>query len=409
MERKLSPGREGIILPSIENLIKQIKSKINHLRSFVQRKYPKIYNFIIEWLSPWILVLTQRQLLLDCKQAHWRLQFLKGQNILLSQWSGANSLEFPLTLPLENIVDLKVQRFRGFECFNPTITIQSNIVKIGLRISDNIASPITDKSGNSLNPVVGFRGGIAIGTADKENFLKDGIIDKLQVVIDPNFDSRFPAHQIQDNKGRVFEFDDPRFVLSRDNLLLIHGRLQPQSHDGRSVNFVPFILNLENMKLQMLNLPNMSIYEKNWVPIASHESSCLLLRSSNPLSVLEFDDEHNFLSERNIESFLSPDLHNGSNFIHFENEYMMRVVRKRIHLNGLKAIHVSSIILHDLNLKPILQTKYFVFDDFGFEICNSIVNDGNRVIFSWGVNDSKSRFGTIESSKLSDWITKYSL
>jgi len=359
---------------------------------------------MIKGVSPLMALLKYGVLKMSGAEAYWFLQYRAGENKINKKWGGNNSLQNPLILKLDRITELNFPKVLGYNMFNPSIACQGENVLISWRISDNIVKPFTDSHGRSLYPISGFRGGIGIGSSNKNQIFKDGAIHNSKVLIQPDFDHRLEEHQIRDIFGRQVEFDDPRFVPENPNLIVLNGRYLPHSLDSNKPNFSPYLLNISENKLKKIEVPFMGRYEKNWVPLSLSFRHLRLLRSTQPVSIVELNLLNSSTQETIIEQNNNSGYHNGSNVILLANGFYIRIVRERIHIKGLRAIHFSTFMLHDLDMKLILQTKPFILQKYGFEICNSITQIEDEILLAWGDNDEAAFLGSIKTDKILAWI-----
>jgi hypothetical protein len=146
--------------------------------------------------------------------------------------------------------------------------------------------------------------------------------------------------------------------------------------------------------------------EKNWVPIDSKSGKFRLLRSTEPLVMLQIDKETLETHEILLKSGVFSATHNGSNLLLIDKRFYVRVVRVRCNMEGLRGVRLSIIVVHDLDFNEISRTKPFIFRSFGFEICNSILEYQNRIIFSWGENDEHGYVGSIDKTDFVHFLEK---
>jgi len=377
---------------------------IRHLREKIRDNFPEYYLKIIKSVAPFITLLKYGVFTKSGSEAYWFLQYREGENKIVQKWGKDYSIKKPLILNLDKIIELKFPDFPGYNSFNPTVACDGDEVLISWRISDNVAKPFTDSHGRSIYPVTGFKGGIGIGTFSKNQIFEDGIIHNHKVLIEPDFKFRLVNHQIQDEYGRQVEFDDPRFIPGNLNLLLLHGRYHPHSVEEDQPNFLPLLFNRFENNIEKLEAPFMSKYEKNWVPLPLNSKKLKLLRSTHPLSIIEVNLRNLSTQEKIVRQSEKLGFHNGSNVILFTTGYYLRIVRQRIHLEGLRAIHFSTFMLHDLNMNLVVQTKPFLFQKYGFEICNSILQIDDEIFFVWGQNDETAFIGRVKTEEIYSWI-----
>jgi hypothetical protein len=156
-------------------------------------------------------------------------------------------------------------------------------------------------------------------------------------------------------------------------------------------------------RLSIIDGPLMVKIDKNWVPIGLSGSEINFLCSTGPFITAQYNvNTGNF--SRKIMHHSSSKVHNGSNLIRVQPDLFIRVVRERYNVEKGRAIHLSTIICHNAELVEMHRTKPFVFTEFAYEICNSIIEFKNHVFFLWGHNDETALMGYIGKDSLVEWI-----
>ena len=382
---------------------------LNRLQGKIRDNHPKYYTSIVRLVAPFITLFKYGVFKASGREAHWFLQYRAGEKKIIEIWGKDNSLEKPLILNLDRIIKLNFPKYQGCNAFNPTIADNREHVLISWRISNNIVKPFTDSRGRKVHAITGFKGGIGIGSFDKNHIFEEGIIQDCKVLIQPDFNHRIVKHQIKEAFERQIEFDDPRFVPENPNLLLLNGRYHPHSEKMNQPNFAPFLFNISENTLERIEAPLMSRYEKNWVPLSLSLNKLKLLRSTQPLALVEVNLSDLSTQEIIIGQSENSIFHNGTNIILLRNGLYMRIVRQRIHLKGLRAVHFSTFMLHDLDMNLIIQTKPFIFQKYGFEICNSMIQIEDDIFLVWGDNDEDAFMGSVKTEKILGWIFENAL
>ena len=378
------------------------------LKCLIQLHFPKVYFKIILVASPFLLLLKSGKMILSGRQAYWKLQVDAGEKFLNSSWKPRNSVENPLRLPLETIKEIAFPSIKDFAQFNPSIRLDHDLMTVAWRISNNIMNPLTNDHGEAISPLSGFESGVGIGQLQLNTSAERISITNSSIVIHYLNELR-PAHnRIVDRFGRRIEFDDPRYLSEDSNLILLHGRHVPHSRDPSVPNFSLFLYDVLKDSISPINFPASGKYEKNWVPIPQPRESHQFLRSTFPLSLVRLDKNSLIAEEEILLPASGPAFHNGSNLISLDKDLLIRVVRLRVHVANLRAIHISHLVIHDKSLKKQKISKPFIFKGFGYEICNSIAVSGDKVFFAWGENDERSFLGWISTLRLRDWISENS-
>jgi len=378
-------------------------------RKFLKNNFPKVYYFFVRFFSVIITLFIYRKFFFNGKKAHWFLQVKKGERYLSERWGNDFTATSPLRIPLTNVNKLLFPDDSGNENFllnqyNPSIVASKNVIYITWRISDLFFDPATKSNGDAvLTHSVSNCNGVGYATILGEDLFKQPILRHPRILIEPVLSKRNSLQNFHNDEGRSVDFEDPRFIPENPNLILLHGRY------FRDVNsslprFDVVVFNVETSEIHFLIPQNRWQTEKNWVPIYSDIQNYFLLRSTQPFAIVAVNRKDFQLTEQSWESSDFGKIHNGSNFLLLEEGFYIRVVRELISLNGLRDVRLNSIVMHDLELKEIGRTKPFLFQQFGFEICNSITSYEGQIIFAWGLNDSAGFLGSIAENTLVDWI-----
>jgi len=147
--------------------------------------------------------------------------------------------------------------------------------------------------------------------------------------------------------------------------------------------------------------------EKNWVPIEIQNDILRLLHSNSPMRIVELD----LVTGKQV-SYLLPgtdeqiNSSGGTPFLKMSDSSYLRIARKRFPLFGRGYIHISYLIQNSSSYRELKVSKPFIFQDFGFEICNGLSSDNKGNIYlSWGFNDSEMFFGECTYKVLKNWLS----
>jgi len=380
-----------------------------------RESFPNFYYFAVRFLSVILALVKYRTLVFSGKRAHWFLQVQKGKRYLNDFWTPLNSIDIPLRLSLHNVNKIEFPNHTGAQAltlnqFNPCIVAIDNGIQICWRISDIVFHPATKLNGDSLsNPTIGVCNGIGIATIQRNDLLNRATLSQPRILIAANEFERSTLHKIQDIHGRSMDFEDPRFIPEYPHLILMHGRYTGRIPDRPAPRYDIVLFNLESNEIKLLIPQNRHKAEKNWVPICTDNEKHILLRSTKPFAVVAVDKEDHHLSEISWDSADFGEIHNGSNFLLLDEDLYIRVVRVKINLEGLRGVRLNFIMMHNLEFKEVGRTKPFIFNDFGYEICNSITEFEGKIFFAWGMNDSAGYIGHIDRDILQNWIRNHKI
>ena len=349
-------------------------------------------------------------------RVRWVRSYRRDQHQLQKTWKPSNSLKHPLTIPLreqfklEFPINCELSNRSNVNQFNPAIALHGQSILVSWRIGDNFTHPKANSLGETLYASTGDLDGIGIGEINVDAIFVDPVISNCRILIDPDPDSERNSkwnQAIHDDVG-FYTFEDPRFFPDDPDFLLVHVKYnQPKIQLNGTFSLVSVaILNCKTNDLIIPNASDPSIMEKNWVPIDSKSGKFRLLRSTEPLVMLQIDKETLETHEILLKSGVFSATHNGSNLLLIDKRFYVRVVRVRCNMEGLRGVRLSIIVVHDLDFKEISRTKPFIFRSFGFEICNSILEYQNRIIFSWGENDEHGYVGSIDKTDFVHFLEK---
>ena len=398
--------------PRLEYIKKSIKILKSQTFRFLRIRHPEVYKLIVGILGTISLYVRHGIFIKNGNQAHWRLQELTGEAKLVKYWVSSHSKDNPLKIPLEKIIKLDFSNEVStpdpqIHSFNPSIIANNQGLLVTWRISDVYFHPATNQNGEQITPLsTGLLNGIGLAEIHIEDLLTTAKLRNIKVLIEPVLEKRNTNHVVRDTYGRHMEFEDPRFLSSTPLLLMLHGKYVSKARARDSLpKYEIAILDVESDAISILNLTNKNNVEKNWVPILSEDSAFKILRSTQPFEILNLRKQDlaldgDYVGKKSQIGFL----HNGSNFLLISKQYYIRVVRETLTLKGLRGVRVNRIIIHDLELNETARTKPFLFTDFGFEICNSLTEYGNKVFFAWGMNDESGYIGFVDKIELIDWI-----
>ena len=335
----------------------------------------------------------------DVQEILWFFETRIDTKSLLDLWNGVHSLDKPLKIPLINQCLIKIED-NGIFSYNPTISFDGNILHLAWRISGVSYGSKVDKTGRFTEFILKTNEnylGYAQITGD--NFDRTNISGGLEPVLKVENAQYFKPENFLNLNEEIDGFEDPRFLPGNKSLLLVHVRHKVTSYLQYSVG----IVNIKDEKLFLLTLPNQAKIEKNWVTMCFNSDELLLLRSTYPRSVLRVNMKTNevFESSETREKFGG--IHNGTNFLLIDSDFYIRLVRIRLSSVGRKKAHYNFLVFHDLEFNEIERTQPFIFNNIGYEICNSIELREEEVIFAWGEEDKRMILGSIPLQNLLVW------
>lgn len=357
------------------------------------------------------VAIRHKQLPKNFGQARWIVRYKKGESYLLRDWGRDFTCDAPLTLPFETIKKIDFPSLSPYKQFNPSIMILNSQLSFTWRISTITRDPRVDSFGNSIIPFQkdGLNA-IGIGTAGEiNNQISQNIkvtpqlylsSDPVLKGVEPKVEHPYP--------GRQVDFEDPRFISGFPNWILLNARFTGPDPLNIYPNYEMALWDISNARISFLRASNMSKSEKNWIPIPILNEQLALIKNTDPLTVVQLKDFISAASEKTLSKTSPKGFHNGSNLLQVEENLYVRIIRKRLSINGLRDIHISKLILCDDTLTELKRTKPFVLRQFAFEICNSIEMHGDKVLFAWGENDCESYLGQISKTALLEFIYNYS-
>jgi hypothetical protein len=334
--------------------------------------------------------------------------------IASKRWGYQN---FPLDLPvipLRESYKLKTNIEPNLFHYNPSILFKQNKLYICWRVSNYKGSPNVNwakevtLSAPRFDPK-NFRNAIALGEitdfdiSDHSNIENQRLANELA-----EFAPRPVSMASQTDVLLVSTLIDPKFLGDDCGLILGNFESWTESPDGKySVKQSMGVLNLNEKNSCALIPYQKSIGEKNWSYVKSSEDTFKFLRSSSPHVILSVKKCLPYsVVNVEIESNVKPFANGGSNFVLVDDMYFLRIARYRFSSKGRFNCHINIVIKHDRNLIEISRSKPFIFQIFGYEICNGFQLHGEEFIFSWGENDESMFLGSIEKLIFLDWLEK---
>ena len=341
----------------------------------------------------------EKKINFDGQELAWFFEVRYDTKLLQSLWNGAHSLDNPLKIPLLNQCLIKTND-NGMFNFNPTISIDQNVLHLAWRSSGISYSSKVDKHGRfaELNHRTNYSF-LGLAQISLNKLDRTVISDGIETVLNVEKEEYIYPDKFLDLNEEIDGLEDPRFLPRNSNLLLVHVRHKPNSHFHYSVG----IINLESRELFLLNAPHQAEIEKNWVAMQFESDELLILRSTYPYSTLRV----NLKTSRFLESTETYEklgkIHNGTNFLLINSLFYIRLVRIRLSTIGTKKAHFNFLVFHDLDFNEIKRTQPFIFNNIGYEICNSMELKEEQVIFAWGEEDKRIIMGSLPLQNLLQW------
>lgn len=341
----------------------------------------------------------------NASRARWKYRYLTDERKLKAIWGSSSKLTKPPAIPISNISELKFPIETKFNQFNPTIAEQDDSFIICWRISDLVGNPETDKNGNyeRTNYTDGNYNGLGIGRIEKDSIFTDRKILNPRMLIEPLDTLKKSSHVLLHQIDQPLDFEDPRFSPENPNFLILHARYKKFTENRHPRKWQVAIMDIIRDELILIDGPHLGKNEKNWIPIGLTGDEIEFLCSTDPHLTAKFNVITKQLVKE-FENYTPSRIHNGSNLAQIDTNLYIRVVRERYNVENRRAIHLSSIICHDKTMKEIYRTKPFVFQEYAYEICNSIIEYEGHVFFLWGHNDEKALIGQIRKEFLVEWI-----
>ena len=322
---------------------------------------------------------------------------------------------FPLDLPvipLREMYKLRTEIEPFFYHYNPSILFKSNRLYICWRVSNYKGSPNVNwakenvLSKSAFDPKT-FRNAIALGEITDFDISAHSDIENQRLANElVEFAPRLESITSNTDVRNVSTLIDPKFLGNDIDLILGNFESWTESSNGKySVKQSMGVLNLKE-KSQCVLIPYQeSSGEKNWSYVESTEDSFKFLRSSSPHVVLSVQKSLPYtVVNVELESSIKPFANGGSNFVLVDDSYFLRIARYRFSSKGRFNCHINIVIQHDLNLIEISRSKPFIFQVFGYEICNGFQLHGGEFVFSWGENDESMFLGSIEKRTFLHWL-----
>lgn len=208
-------------------------------------------------------------------------------------------------------------------------------------------------------------------------------IDRIQTPILP-LSSGFDYSTVEDLRISRFE---GRLILV-GNIATTKGKRRPFYCEVDSINRDRNHFRLLN--LQCLEISNMNMIEKNWVPIEGHYGKFVrwpmsLQMSGNRIAqVISI-----FQQELQTEIFIEqPNIYGGSQFVRYENGYMgvIHLRKNGIRKNNHQYLH--KFFLYDKDFNFVKSSNSFSFLGFDTEFCSGLSIYKDKIYVSFSCNDS---------------------
>ena len=349
-------------------------------------------------ILPWLVAKSKIYPILR-RYIVWNLKWHHDTKLVGQLMGRSDILKNPLQLTFENVQEITSTMHNDLFNYNPTMVLKNHKIQLFWRISNCSYNPKTNWLGDrkDFDPKIKIEG---VGTGELVFASETKNISlKNEAISIPLSSDHLEIFKNPDSEFRV-TVEDPRAICTDESLLVLN-TWKSRKTKGYSIHGPMALYNCANKDLVLLNLPEDNSVQKNFTIINSDQNVIRLLKSSNPHTILEFDKNNGNLTKKlehnlNSKSFL----HGGSPFILVDNEYYFRVARQRFHLKGLSEIHLSYLVMHDLNFNEIARTKPFVLQKYAFEVCNGLVMLDDDFIFSWGENDKKMYIGVVRKGDL---------
>jgi len=375
-----------------------------------------IFRKVIRILRPIPVVGLFPRILTSCYRGFlWHLEVSEGHRYLKQAYGGRFRHSKPLRIDALKIFELHPSPKAGMSQYNPTLLCQSGGLRIIWRISNWQTNPFVTffgdrKSNPGLTPFplvnrvgAGFvptlRGEISQRIEGEEL-----ILGLEQDLIPKETQKKWDT----DGFLEVYSYEDPRALPSDPTILTLTAVQQGRKQGGIIINAAVSLYDLDRQEIVLLNIPDLRVHEKNWVLVAVAAERVTFLRQSEPPHLIVVDRRSGqMITQRIGKPTGKRFLHGGSSFVLVDGSFYLRVARHRISLRGVRKLHISHIVKHDLDFNEIYRSQPFVFRNYGFEICNGLDYDGSHFYFSWGENDTKMFAASIEKENLLNWLAAH--
>jgi hypothetical protein len=370
-------------------------------RSYFSGRFLELYD---HFLRSWLPKKFQGYL-------SWRRHWKYDEAILARLMGSKGAVQYPKLIPLIGVTELITSIHPELYHYNPSLKNTPTSIKIFWRISNYSDSPEMGRMGLKKDlkkrkarstALVNGVGTAIVLVEDKVCMTQ--IIDE-EIVIFPEIDS---SHLVAGGTKENFNsitFEDPRCVDNVDDLIILTASDLVDTGSENQKRQQVAVFDLLTNKADIIASPFNRLIEKNWTPIKREESEILFLYSSSPEILIKSNSSDQYeieILECNESRQL--EVNGGSQFVLVDSSFYLRVARSRFSLRRLWEIHVSFIIMHDLNFREIARTKPFIFKKYSYEICNGFILRDNYFYFSWGENDEKMFFGKMKKNDLITWI-----
>jgi len=197
-------------------------------------------------------------------------------------------------------------------------------------------------------------------------------------------------------------FEDPRYFSNdEERYLSLTAVYAASKEEGWS--FYPAIYNLKSKKLFIFEEERFK-NQKNWIIREIKDHQVILTTNFNPPSEVSYNTKTSEVLYSESKSNEELKLNGGSNYITL-GEYQVRVLRERVKVNKLGAIHLNYIALYKEG-ELVQLSNAFNFKEVGMEICNSLFYEKGMVKFAWTFNDLEVFQGEISGEALVEFVER---
>jgi hypothetical protein len=343
---------------------------------------------------------------------NWYLRQKSDFKLASNRWGYQNFPNDLPIIPLRELYKLRIELEPNFHHYNPSILFKSGDLYICWRVSNYKGSPNVNwakedtLSASKFDPKT-FRNAIAVGEISNFDISAHPNIENQRLAnVLTEFAPRPPLTASKVDDLNVSTLIDPKFLGDNSDLLLGNFESWNESPDGKySVKQSMGVLDLKAKSECALIPYQESSGEKNWSYIDSTGDAFRFLRSSSPHVVLSVQRRLPYgVVKVQVESNSKPFANGGSNFILVDDMYFLRIARYRFSSKGRFNCHITTVIKHDRDLIEIARSRPFIFQLFGYEICNGFQLHDEEFVFSWGENDESMYLGSIGKHAFLDWL-----
>jgi hypothetical protein len=292
---------------------------------------------------------------------------------------GLRKTDLPLNLLAKNTLNFKEV---GFPIINPSILFSENKFYGVARFTNSSIEPICDYKGL---PIQRYR--------EYGETLKNGI-----VTFATTLHGEITEFKILHDLSDIPNFEDPRIFKYRDRLLVIMTNvLSPIGNNTNPWKSCMVLEDLSDKQIIQLASPLKKGIEKNWIPIENVDS-IKMLYSSNPVSILNFQEFSNSYFFEETKYFSAQHLNNRSQVVATplpEVPYIRIASKKFAHSKvGYTPFHYFEILSE--TLEPIKLSKPFVFSEIQMEMCQGLTLYSDLLVISWTELDKYSKIGYVK-------------